>query len=128
MGFLSWLPFIGKAFDTIGSITNKISDTKVALARVTSETERARLEAELGELQAKRDGLIASQKGPFGWITNVVQGLLGLAIVVLVWKLAVYDKALGQWTHGHTEALGKDLWDLIKIAFGFYFVTTWFRR
>lgn len=127
MGFLSFIPIIGKLFDTVGSITSKLQDTKVALARVTSEEERVRLEVQEKALEARLSGLIASQRGPLGWMVGLVQGIMGLTIAFLLVKLAVYDKALGQWTQGHTDPLGKDLWDMVKLVVGFYFVTTWIK-
>lgn len=127
LGLLSYIPIIGKLFDTVGTITSKLQDTKVALARVTSEEERVRLEVEEKALEARLSGLIASQKGPLGWITAVAQGIIGLSIAILIAKMVVYDKAFGQWTSGHTDSLGKDLWDLLKIVVAFYFVTTWVR-
>jgi hypothetical protein len=37
-------------------------------------------------------------------------------------KLYVYDKALGQWTGGHTDALDPNLWTVVTATIGFYFL------
>lgn len=124
---LSALPIIGKLFETVTSITNKLGDIKVAQINATTQQERDRLAAQSRELEAKRDVMIAQSKTPAGQVSIWIQNLLGLAVVIILWKIVVWDQALGQWTGGFTHALGKDVWDFIKIATGFYFVTTWFK-
>lgn len=125
---LSMIPVIGKLFDTVSTITNKLGDIKVATLNATTQQERDKLEAQARELESRRDVLIAQQKTPGGLLVTVIQSLLGLAVVIIMWKLVVWDKALGQWTSGHTDKLSPDIWDYIKVVTGFYFVTTWLRR
>ena len=43
-------------------------------------------------------------------ITRSIRPLLALPVIILVWKLLVWDKALGQWTSGHTDALSDQIW------------------
>lgn len=128
MWLLKLIPFVGQAFDLAGQITSKIGDLKVAQINAATEQERIKVGEQIAELEAKRAVLVAQASSPYGWITQTIQGLLGLAVVILMWKLVVWDKALGTWTGGHTDPLGSDIWDFVKIVVGFYFVTTWFRR
>jgi hypothetical protein len=60
-----------------------------------------------------------------------MRGLMAFPVVVLLWKLLIYDKALGQWTMGHTDALGDDLWKVVAAVIAFYFlydITARFRK
>jgi hypothetical protein len=34
----------------------------------------------------------------------------------------IWDKALGDWTGGHTDALDPNLWQVIMATVGFYFL------
>lgn len=43
-------------------------------------------------------------------ITRSIRPLLALPVIILVWKLLVWDKALGQWTHGSTDSLSDQIW------------------
>jgi hypothetical protein len=44
------------------------------------------------------------------WVTRSIRPLLALPVIILVWKLLVWDKALGQWTNGSTDALSDQIW------------------
>jgi hypothetical protein len=47
------------------------------------------------------------------WFTRWVRPAMAAPVVFLLWKLIVYDKALGDWTHGHTDALDPNLWNVV---------------
>jgi hypothetical protein len=51
---------------------------------------------------------IRSEQG--NWVTRSIRPLLALPVIILVWKLLVWDKALGQWTNGSTDALSDQIW------------------
>ena len=44
------------------------------------------------------------------WVTRSIRPLLALPVIILVWKLLVWDKALGQWTSGKTDPLSEQIW------------------
>ena len=44
------------------------------------------------------------------WVTRSIRPLLALPVIVLMWKLLVWDKALGQWTSGTTDSLSDQIW------------------
>ena len=44
------------------------------------------------------------------WFTRWVRPMLAAPVVILMWKLLVYDKALGQWTNGTTDSLSDQIW------------------
>jgi hypothetical protein len=51
---------------------------------------------------------VRSEQGNF--ITRSIRPLLALPVIVLMWKLLIWDKALGQWTHGTTDSLSDQIW------------------
>lgn len=51
---------------------------------------------------------IRSEQG--NWVTRSIRPLLALPVIILVWKLLVWDKALGQWTGGTTDSLSDQIW------------------
>lgn len=126
--WLSVIPIIGKLFDTVGTITNKLTDARIAAIQAGTEVERIRWEGEVKSLEARLTVMTAALNSPYGALVIIPQFLLGMAVVIIMWKIVVYDQALGQWTSGRTNALGKDVWDFIKIVTGFYFVSTWLTR
>lgn len=128
MGFLSLIPFIGKFFDTVSTITDRITNLKIAQVNAGTERDRDKLVAEQRGLEARRDALIALAASPGGIMVIIIQSLLGMAVVIIMWKIVVWDQALQSWTGGYTAALGADVWDFIKIVCGFYFVSTWLRK
>lgn len=52
--------------------------------------------------------VVVAEQG--NWVTRSVRPLLALPVIVLMWKLLVWDKALGQWTGGHTDSLSDQIW------------------
>ena len=44
------------------------------------------------------------------WFTRWVRPMMALPVVVLMCKLLIYDKALGQWTNGTTDQLSDQIW------------------
>lgn len=65
--------------------------------------------------------MVTAEQGHF--LTRLPRPAMGMAITFLVWKLFVYDKALGQWTGGHTDPLSTEMWDLAKVIVYSYFGT-----
>ena len=112
----------------LSTILGKIEDTRIALAKASNAEEKAKLAAELDELHA-RQAAVTSQ---IGWrLIAIMRALLALPVVILLWKLFVYDKAIGQWTHGHTDPISGDMWKIIGAVIAFYFIydmTALFRK
>lgn len=71
--------------------------------------ELAQREYQLDQRQAEVNAsVIIAEQG--NWFTRSVRPSLGWVVIVLLTKVIVYDKALGQWTHGHTDPLDPNLW------------------
>lgn len=65
------------------------------------------IELDRREAEVNADVVIAEQGN---WFTRWVRPMLALPVVVLMWKLLIWDKALGQWTNGSTDALSDQIW------------------
>lgn len=105
----------------LSAIIKEIAETKRASLNAQTERERLENQEKLKALEARRDVLIAeSRVSPI----NAHMRAYGLALPVsiVLWKIFVWDKALGQWTGGHTDALDPKLWEVIMIVLGFYFL------
>lgn len=116
---LGWLINI---INPIGQIAEKIAATRVRLAAEQNTERRIALEGELATLEARKDVILKAQSDPFErWVR------IGFALpfVLYLWKLVVWDKLLG-W--GATDNLSNDLWAILYIVLGGYFVDTIVRR
>jgi hypothetical protein len=82
--------------DAAGSHEAVVAD--LAKKSIDLDTREAELNAET----------IKAEQG--NWVTRSIRPLLALPVIVLVWKLLVWDKALGQWTNGHTDGLSDQIW------------------
>jgi hypothetical protein len=112
----------------IATIAGKLADTKVALAKAQTDEERNKLLAEMEELNGRKSVLIAEAGSR---LNAIMRGLMAAPVVALMWKILVYDKALGQWTRGHTDPLDDNLWKFIAAVTAFYFlydITARFRK
>lgn len=103
----------------IGTIANRLASAYEARQKATTDRERLVADERIKTLQARRDVLVAESGNRInGWI----RAGLALPVTIILWKVFVYDKALGQWTHGTTDALSPELWQVVMIVIGFYFL------
>lgn len=63
--------------------------------------------------------VIKAEQG--NWFTRLPRPAIAMCVLILIAKLLVYDKALGQWTGGHTDPLGADIWSVVKVIIISYF-------
>lgn len=133
LGFVTGGPvgaLLGVAKDFIGpleQVFKNIEDTKVALARAANESEKNQLEAKLGALQIQAQVLqtranLQAEESHSSRLNIMIRSWIGAGPAFLLTKIFVYDKALGQWTHGTTDALDANLWQVIMVVLGFYFI------
>jgi hypothetical protein len=114
------LGLIPGLLNTVNGITNAITNEKIKLANAQTEQERIASQERITSLQAKRDVLIA-ESGRSN-INAVIRGWIGASVAFILSKLLIWDKALGDWTGGHTDALDPNLWQVIMATIGFYFL------
>lgn len=108
---LSWLVGGG-----VSTITESIRSMRKDALEAGNAEKRIELERETEILENRRAVLVAEAKG--NW--NVFfRFMLALPFLVFVWKVIVWDKVLG---YGVTDNLSPDLWNLMMVVYGFYFV------
>jgi hypothetical protein len=107
-------------FTTVNGITNAITNEKINLAQSQNEADRIASQEKIASLQAKRDVLIA--EAGHSNINAIIRATIGGSVAFLLAKVYVWDKALGDYTGGHTDSLDPNLWNVIMATIGFYFV------
>lgn len=107
--------------DPISRIAGKIADAKVAVANATTDKERVAAEERVKTLEAKRDVMVAESQDP---TNRRMRAALASPVAVFLWKVIVFDKALGQWTGGRTDGLSPELWYVVMTVVAFYFLDT----
>lgn len=114
--WLNPLKFLISPIEKIADAMAKAHEAKLAAATNTEKMKYDYLEK---DLQAKMEVLVKEGRwSPNAWVRTFI----ALPTGILLWKVLVFDKALGQWTGGTTDALSPELWGTIKIVLGFYFV------
>ena len=89
-------------------------------AENTSEKVAADLAArELAVEQREREvsaQIVVAEQGR--WLTALPRPLFAFAFVIYAWKVVVWDKVLGAWTHGATDPLGGDVarWAMVVLT------------
>lgn len=111
---------IPSLFTTVNGITNAITNEKINLAQSQTTADKIAAEEKIASLQAKRDVLIA-EAGTSN-INAYIRAVMGGSVAFVLAKIFVWDKALGEFTGGHTDALDPNLWNVIMATIGFYFV------
>jgi hypothetical protein len=100
----------------VATITQNIREIRKDALEARNAQERINLESEIAVLENRRSVLIAEAKSNWNVIFRVV---LALPFCIFIWKVIVYDKVLGL---GATDDLSRDLWNLMLVVYGFYFV------
>src|SRR5258708_38920668 len=115
------LSLIPGAFQTINGITNAIANEKIAGLNAQTDQERIASQERLSTLTARKELLLANANNPFQrWIMF----LYGIGPAFVLTKIYIWDKALGQWTSGHTDSLDVNLWWVITAQIAFYFLAS----
>ena len=119
--FLLGLPgMISGLFGSVNHITDAISNERIAKLKATTEEEHVRADENIKTLEARRDVMIA--ESAHSNINAIIRAVIALPVAIVLWKILAYDKALGEWTHGHTDALDPNLWNVVMVVIGFYFL------
>jgi hypothetical protein len=117
---LGWLgnllggPFAKAAVDAYrarldaGNASEKIAAELAARALAVEQRER--------ELATQ---LVIAEQGR--WYTALPRPLFAFAFVIYAWKVVVWDKVFGAWTHGSTDPLSGDVAQWAMIVLTAYF-------
>ena len=117
MWFLSLIPGL---FTTINGITTAISNERLKLIDAKTDQQRIAAQEKINSLQGKRDVLIAESGS--SKINAFMRACLAAPVAIVLGKIYVWDKALGELTRGHTDPLDANLWAVITATIAFYFL------
>lgn len=115
------LGFLIGLIDPVSKITQAIVQARVETAKAATDQERIASEERIKALEARRDVIVA--EAPLTRINAYLRASIGAWVSFLLGKILVWDKALGQWTGGKTDALSPELWQVVTIVLGFYFLS-----
>lgn len=121
------------AFGTINGITKSLSDAKIAQIKATTQEEKIRADEAVATLQARRDVLIA-EAGSGSRLNLIMRSVIATGPASVLLKIFLWDKVIGslagcsaapKGTCGIfvTDPLDANLWQVITIVLGFYFVS-----
>jgi hypothetical protein len=71
-------------------------------------TQQYQLDKREAEVQA---AVVIAEQGNL--VTRSIRPVMGLAAAILIWKILVWDLALGQWTGGRTDMLSSQAYWLL---------------
>lgn len=100
----------------VGQIGKELNVAYKNKLTAKNNSERVAADKVISTLQARKDVLVAEARGRW----NIAfRAFLALPFGLFVWKAVVWDKLLGL---GSTDNLGPDLWNLMMVVYGFYFL------
>lgn len=109
-----------RLINPLGGVIKELGDAYIAKQNATTDQERIVADVKIKSLEARRDALVAEARSPINMIARCV---LSAPPAVCIGKILIWDKAFGQWTGGHTDAIAPELWHVIMIVYGFYFLS-----
>ena len=112
--------FVGDLIAPVNGIIKSLADAKVQLKNAENDEQRIYQQERINALNAKLNLQLGEAK--FTRMNAMVRTSIGAGVSFLINKILVYDKALGEWTHGRTDPLDPNLWQVVMIVLGFYFV------
>jgi hypothetical protein len=119
---LTALPsFITGLFGTINGITNAISNEKIAAITATTEEAQIAANERVATLQQQRDVLIADSA--HSNLDLYIRSFIAIGPGSYILKIFLWDKVLGHWTNGSTDPLDVNLWQVVMVVLGFYFLS-----
>ncbi len=125
------ISIIPNAFRTVDNITNAIANERIAVLNAKTEEERIHAEERLKALQSRQSLQEAESKVSN---TNIwVRAVAASPVIVIVWKLMVWDKVIGSFVGCSqapkgtcqiftTDPLDDNQWKIIGVVYGFYFL------
>lgn len=131
MGILDILSIIPSAFKTVDNITNAISNERIAKINAGTDGERIAADERIKALEQRRAVLIA--EAGVSRANIIVRSIFAVPIIVVLWKLLVWDKVIGSLVGCSSAARGTcgifttdpfddNQWKIIMIVIGFYFL------
>lgn len=120
-------------FGTINGVTAALSNAKIAAITATTQAEQIAAQERVSTLQARRDVLIA-EAGSGSRLNLIIRSVIAIGPASVLLKIFLWDKVIGsivgcsQAAKGTcgiftTDALDANLWTVITVVLGFYFVS-----
>jgi hypothetical protein len=109
-------------FNPLSAIADKLAQAYVQKTNAQTEQQRIAAEERIVSLEAQRDVVLKAQSDP---MERWVRIGFALPFILYIWKLVIWDKLLG---YGATDGLSSDLWNILYIVLGGYFLDTVARR
>lgn len=106
----------------LGGIASKLADAYAAKQAAATDQDRIEADITIKQLEARQAVLVAEQGS---WMTRWVRPVIAAPFAIYLWKLIIWDKVLG-W--GATDNLSPELWNLMTVIIGAYFITRPFGR
>jgi hypothetical protein len=114
---LSWLA--GGGIKAIGGELRAAYEAKL---KAQTDAEKLAADETIARLEAQQAILLAEQGR---WLTAWVRPAIAAPFVIYLWKLIIYDKVMA-W--GSTDDLSPELWQMMTVVIGAYFLTRPFER
>ena len=114
--------FLLGLINPLGRITDKLAAAYAERSNAQTEQQRIAADERVHTLEARKAIILQAQMDP---MERWVRIGFALPFILYLWKLVLWDKLLG-W--GATDDLSADLWAILYIVLGGYFVDTVVRR
>ncbi len=122
ISLLTSLPsFFSGLFGSINSLTAAISNEKIAAITATTDAERIHSQERVAQLQQQRDVLIADAQ--HSKLDLYMRSLIAFGPATYILKIFLWDKVFAAWTNGSTDPIDPNLWQVVMVILGFYFVS-----
>jgi hypothetical protein len=120
---LTALPsLISGLFGTVNGITNAIANEKIAAMTAKTDQERVAAQERVNSLSIQRDVLVAD--AAHSKLDLYMRSLIALGPACYLLKIFLWDKVLAAWNNGSTDPIDANLWNVVMVILGFYFLTT----
>jgi divalent metal cation (Fe/Co/Zn/Cd) transporter len=108
-------------FGTINGITNAISNEKIAQLTTMTQQEQIASNERISALQQRRDVLIAD--AAHGSLDIWIRSGIAIGPAMYLFKIFAIDKVFGFLFHTSTDPLDPNLWNVVMVVLGFYFLS-----
>lgn len=112
---------ISGLFGSVNAITAAISNEKIAALTATTQQDQIAANERVATLQQQRDVLIADSA--HSKLDLYIRSAIAIGPTGYLLKIFLWDKVLGSLTHGTTDPLDLNLWQVVMVVLGFYFLS-----
>jgi hypothetical protein len=114
------LGLLPSVFMSLNSITAAIANEKIAALNATTAQDQIVANEKVATLQAQRDLMISDSQ--HSNIDLWMRTMVAIGPASYLCKIFLWDKVLQEYTHGTTDPLDPNLWNVVMVVLGFYFL------